>query len=51
METRQRTEFALGPKFDKQRFHDFVLSEGLLPPALLQKAVTETFVPAELARQ
>jgi uncharacterized protein (DUF885 family) len=50
METRQRAELALGAKFDKQRFHDFVLSQGLLPPALLQKAVMEDFVPAELKR-
>ncbi|TXH04982.1 MAG: DUF885 domain-containing protein [Nevskiaceae bacterium] len=50
METRRRAELALMGKFDKQRFHDFVLSQGLLPPALLQKAVMEQFVPAELAR-
>ena len=45
METRQRAELALGAKFDKQRFHDFVLAQGLLPPDLLQKAVLEQFVP------
>jgi uncharacterized protein (DUF885 family) len=47
METRQRAELALGTRFDKQRFHDFVLSQGLLPPDLLQKAVMEQFVPAQ----
>jgi hypothetical protein len=47
METRQRAELALGAKFDKQRFHDFVLAQGLLPPDLLQKAVLEQFVPGE----
>lgn len=50
METRERAELALRSKFDRQRFNDFVLSQGLLPPDLLKKAVMETFVPAELAR-
>ncbi|MFI4981116.1 MAG: DUF885 family protein, partial [Nevskiales bacterium] len=50
METRQRAELALGTKFNKQRFHDFVIAQGLLPPGLLQKAVLEVFVPAELAK-
>jgi hypothetical protein len=50
METRQRAQLALGPAFDQKRFHDFVLSEGLLPPELLQKAVLEQFVPAERTR-
>ncbi len=47
METRQRAELALGAKFNKQRFHDFVIAQGLLPPDLLQKAVLEQFVPQE----
>ena len=50
METRQRAELQLGTKFNKQRFHDFVIAQGLLPPGLLQKAVLEVFVPAELAK-
>jgi len=50
METRQRAELALGTKFNKQRFHDFVIAQGLLPPDLLQKAVLEQFVPAEQQR-
>ena len=37
--TRRRS--ALGPKFDVLKFHDFILSQGLLPPALLRKAVLE----------
>lgn len=49
METRQRAELALGDRFNKQRFHDFVIAQGLLPPELLQKAVLEQFVPAEQA--
>jgi uncharacterized protein (DUF885 family) len=48
--TRERAQLALGSAFDRKRFHDFVLSEGLLPPELLEKAVLEQFVPAEKAR-
>jgi uncharacterized protein (DUF885 family) len=44
---RKETEAALGSKFDQQRFHDFVLAQGLLPPELMRKAVLESFVPAE----
>jgi hypothetical protein len=41
---RKSAEQALGAKFNQQRFHDFILSQGLLPPDLLRKAVTEEFV-------
>lgn len=44
LEIRQSAEKALGPKFNVQRFHDFILSQGLLPPNLLRKAVMEDFV-------
>jgi uncharacterized protein (DUF885 family) len=44
MDIRQEAEKALGPKFNVQRFHDFILSQGLLPPNLLRKAVMEDFV-------
>ncbi len=44
METRQRAEIALREKFNRKAFNDFVLSQGLLPPALLEKAVMEDFV-------
>jgi hypothetical protein len=43
LEIRQAAEKAMGPKFDVQKFHDFILSQGLLPPALLRKAVLEDF--------
>ncbi|HEY1754228.1 MAG TPA: DUF885 domain-containing protein [Bryobacteraceae bacterium] len=46
---RTDTEKALGPKFNVQRFHDFILSQGLLPPNLLRKAVMEDFVVRERA--
>jgi len=42
----QRTH--LKDKFDQKAYHDFVLSQGLLPPELLKKAVMEEFVPAAL---
>lgn len=44
MEIRKDAEKALGPKFNAERFHDFILSQGLLPPNLLRKAVMEDFV-------
>jgi hypothetical protein len=47
---RKETERALGKKFDQKRFHDFILSQGLLPPELMRKAVLEDFVPGERAR-
>ncbi len=47
METRQAAEVALRKKFDRMAFNDFVLSQGLVPPTLLRKAVMEEFVPAQ----
>ena len=47
LETRERAQLALAKKFDRKAFNDFVLSQGLLPPALLQKAVMEDFVPRQ----
>jgi uncharacterized protein (DUF885 family) len=41
---RKDVEAALGPKFNQKKFHDFVLSQGLLPPDLMRKAVMEDFV-------
>jgi uncharacterized protein (DUF885 family) len=34
----------MGKKFDQMKFHDFILSQGLLPPDLLRKALMEDFV-------
>jgi hypothetical protein len=50
-EIRADVEKALGPKLNVQRFHDYILSQGLLPPDLLRKAVMEEFVPQEKARR
>jgi uncharacterized protein (DUF885 family) len=47
METREAAEVALGKRFNRQAFNDFVLSQGLVPPALLRKAVMEEFVPSQ----
>ena len=50
LQLRSEVEGALGPHFDRQRYHDFLLAQGLLPPDVLRKAVLEEFVPAEKAR-
>jgi hypothetical protein len=50
LEIRQRAEIALGSRFDRHRFNDFLLAQGLLPPRLLEKAVMEQFVPSQKAR-
>jgi uncharacterized protein (DUF885 family) len=41
---RQEVEGRLGKRFDQQKFHDFVLAQGLLPPDLLRAAVLDSFV-------
>ena len=50
MELRTATEVTLGVKFDRQAFNDFIIGQGLLPPALLAKAVREEFIPTQLAK-
>jgi len=47
MELRMRTELALGTKFDRLKFNNFLLDQGLLPPDQLATAVDEVFVPAQ----
>jgi Bacterial protein of unknown function (DUF885) len=47
METRQAAQLALRGKFNRLAFNDFVLAQGLLPPALLREAVMHDFVPAQ----
>ena len=44
---RKQTEAALGARFDQQKFHDFILAQGLLPPDLMQKTVLDDFIPAQ----
>jgi len=47
VQLRQDAASALGRKFDVRQFNDFVLAQGVLPLALLRKAVLEDFVPAQ----
>jgi hypothetical protein len=43
LELRKDTEKKLGDRFSAQQFHDFILTQGLLPPPLLRSAVMERF--------
>jgi uncharacterized protein (DUF885 family) len=43
---RMEAELALKDRFNEKAFHDFVLAQGLLPPAQLRKAIMEEFVTA-----
>jgi uncharacterized protein (DUF885 family) len=47
MEIRGMTEVQLGPKFNRQKFNDFLLSQGLVPPTILRQAVEEEFIPSQ----
>ncbi|HXP47437.1 MAG TPA: DUF885 domain-containing protein [Terriglobales bacterium] len=51
MRLRADTEKSMGPRFDQERFHDFVLAQGLIPPPLLRQAVFAQFVPQQHAAQ
>jgi Bacterial protein of unknown function (DUF885) len=44
---RTRVELAQPGRFDEQKFHDFIISQGLLPFELLEKAVMEDYLKAE----
>lgn len=46
---RTETELALGKRFDRLAFNDFLLDQGMLPPDLLAQAVREQFVPQRRA--
>jgi uncharacterized protein (DUF885 family) len=45
---REETQALLGRKFNQERFHNFILGNGLLPLSLLRKPVLEVFVPSQL---
>jgi len=47
MELRLQTELALGKRFDRKAFNNFLLDQGLLPPDQLAKAVKEQFIPSQ----
>jgi hypothetical protein len=44
MELKSRVELALGKSFDRKRYHDFLLAQGMLPPSLLAKTVEAEFL-------
>jgi uncharacterized protein (DUF885 family) len=50
IDLRTETELALGDKFDRMAFNDFVVGQGLLPIGLLSEAVRRDFIPAQLAK-
>lgn len=45
MELRVETELLLGEKFNQLEFHDFILSQGMLPLKLTREAVLNEFIP------
>jgi len=47
MELRMETELALGSRFDRMAFNNFLLDQGMLPPDQLAKAVREQFIPSQ----
>ena len=46
-ELRLKAELALGRKFDAHKFHDAIMAQGLLPPALLERAILEDLTRPE----
>lgn len=48
IELRTDVERMLGKDFDRQSYHDFVLAQGLVPPALLREAVMTQYVKPRL---
>lgn len=47
LQLRMQTEIALGAKFDRLAFNNFVIDQGLLPPEQLAEAVRQDFIPAQ----
>ena len=44
MALRAYTEMKLEERFDARQFHDFILAQGLLPPAVLRASVEQAFI-------
>jgi uncharacterized protein (DUF885 family) len=42
-----QAEIALGDRFSLKAFNDFIIAQGILPPALMKQAVLEEFIPAQ----
>lgn len=51
MELRTDVERMLGKDFDRQSYHDFILAQGLIPPALLREAVMSEYVKPRLSKK
>ena len=50
LDIRMQAEVALGDKFDRMAFNDFIVAQGLLPLSGLEEAVRTQFVPMMAAR-
>ncbi|HEY0333642.1 MAG TPA: DUF885 domain-containing protein [Stenotrophomonas sp.] len=50
LQLRMETEVALGERFDRLAFNDFLIAQGMLPPDLIAEAVHDGFVPAHAQR-
>ncbi|MBB1473430.1 DUF885 domain-containing protein [Luteimonas sp. MC1782] len=50
LELRMETELALGKRFDRLAFNNFLLDQGLLPPDQLADAVRTQFIPAHAGK-
>jgi uncharacterized protein (DUF885 family) len=44
-ELRERTELAMRANFNEKAYHDFILSQGLLPLNLVAEAIQDEFIP------
>lgn len=42
-----QAEIALGDRFGLKAFNDFIIAQGILPPALMKQAVLEEFIPSQ----
>ena len=42
-----QAEIALGDRFNLKAFNDFIIAQGILPPALMKQAVLEDFIPSQ----
>ena len=51
MELRVETELALGDKFDRLAFNNFLLDQGRLPPNQMAEAVRTQFIPSQQTKR
>ncbi|MFS2022397.1 DUF885 domain-containing protein [Massilia sp. CT11-137] len=42
-----QAEIALGDRFSLKAFNDFIIAQGILPPALMKQAVLDEFIPSQ----